>query len=308
MRALPAALALWLAALTTGAMMPAMAAGYQITDSFGKHYFERPPARVVVTDWALLEQLLELGIEPVGAPELDAYRRLVRQPALPARIVDIGLRRSPTLETLRTLDADVILLGTGQKDLARPFSRITRVLYYQSFSDRYRGNGKKSRVRFLELADLFQRRALAQRKLATMDARIAELRAAIAARFGTTPPKVTPIRFSSEDRVLIYGTNSLPHYALEQLGLESDFPLPRSRWGEAELPLARLAEVDEGYLFYFEPADVFNTIAATPQWQTLPTVRTDRVRALPPTWTTGGAMSVLYLAEAMAAALLAESG
>ncbi|MGB1580651.1 MAG: hypothetical protein ACPHER_04005, partial [Nevskiales bacterium] len=120
------------------------AAPYEITDSFGKHWFERPPQRVVVTDWTLLDNLQALGVETVGAPELALYRQQV-SPDLPRDVTDIGLRAAPNLETLRQLKPDVILLGTGQKELARPLSRISTVLYFKQFSDRYRSNGLKSR-------------------------------------------------------------------------------------------------------------------------------------------------------------------
>jgi iron complex transport system substrate-binding protein len=88
---------------------------YQVKDSYGKYYLDRPPTRVVVTDWTLLEQLLELGITPVGAPELSLYEAYVKQPALPNDVKDIGLRRAPDLDILKALAPEAIIIGTDQK-------------------------------------------------------------------------------------------------------------------------------------------------------------------------------------------------
>ncbi|MEO0442319.1 MAG: ABC transporter substrate-binding protein [Pseudomonadota bacterium] len=281
---------------------------YVVTDSFGKHRLQKPPERVVVTDWALLEQLIELGISPVGAPELDRYRFYVKQPALPESIVDIGLRRKPSLQTLEALEPDVVILGTDQKDLSRPFSHIAPVMYYRSFSDKYRTNGKKSRVRFLQLADLFQRRELAETKLADMDKEIATIREQLQAHFETAhfeqSPRVTVVRFSSEEKILVYGKNSMALHTLEQLGLESGMTVSRSKWGYKELPISALNEIRDGIILYIEPLGISEALFASQKWLSLPAVKEQRVFPMNTVWSYGGAMSVLYKARAIHKALI----
>ncbi|MEM7208758.1 MAG: iron-siderophore ABC transporter substrate-binding protein [Pseudomonadota bacterium] len=290
-------------ALSVCANANASGGTYEVTDSFGKHYIEQPPQRVVVTDWALLEQMLELGVEPIGAPELKLYRRYVRQPALPESIVDIGLRRSPDLQTLRELKPDVIIVGTDQKGLARPFSYIAPVMYYKSFSDKYRTNGTKSRERFLQIADLFRKRDYAESKLAQMDAEMSEIRKRIQARFKGQPPDVTIVRFSSEEKILVYGANSLPVHVLEQLGLRSGMSVSRSKWGYRELPVSRLGDIDKGLVFYVEPLDVNDNFFDSNDWKNIPAVSENRVLPMRAVWSYGGAMSLLYNARAIEAAL-----
>ncbi|MBL4826392.1 MAG: ABC transporter substrate-binding protein [Spongiibacteraceae bacterium] len=282
----------------------ATGAAYEITDSFGKHRFDSPPQRVVVTDWAVLEQVLELGIKPIGAPELAAYQHYVQQPALPNSITDIGLRVSPNLKTLQDLKPDLIILGTNQKQLARPFSKIAEVMYYKNFSERYRGNGEKSRERFKQIAELFQKEKVAEQKLATMDTRIAQLRLQLQQHFGNQLPKVTSIRFSSAEKCLVYGDNSLPLFALYLLGIESDFSIKKSQWGEKEIPINELDQIDEGYLVYFKPVNQSDQVFQSKDWLALPVVQQNNVLAASPVWSYGGAMSVLYIAEAISQALL----
>lgn len=279
-------------------------------DSFGKHRLQKPPERVVVTDWTLLEQILELGITPAGAPELERYHRYVGQPALPDGIADIGLRRAPDLQTLKALAPDMIIVGTDQKSLARPFSHIAPVLYYNNFSAKYRGNGEKTRVRFLQLADLFQRRALAQTKLAAMDAEIEDIGEKLYRHFDGTPPVVTLVRLSSVTRggmarMLVYGENSIPVHALEQLGLTSGAAIGRSKWGYKEQPLSRLKDNTDGIILYIEPLPINSGFLRSDRWLTLPPVQQNRVHAMGPAWSYGGAMSILYNARAIYNALLA---
>lgn len=276
---------------------------YEITDSFGKHRFENPPRRVVVTDWTLLQQLLDLGVAPIGAPELDRFRHYVDHAALPPDISDIGLRRSPSLSALKKLRPDLIILGTNQKSLARPLSKIAYVLYYQSFSERYRTNGKKSQVRFLQLAELFQKSTLAEQKLAQRDARIAQLKQQLQQRCKHALPKVSLLRFSGEKNALLYGNNSMPQHALSLLGLQTPVTVKKNRWGEKEVPLTKLAEVNEGYLMYFLPVDQARVLQSA-SWNQLPLVQKNQAFAAGKHWSYGGAMSIGGIAESVANLLM----
>ncbi len=276
---------------------------YLVTDSFGKHRFDQPPVRVVVTDWALLEQMLELGVKPIGAPELALYQHYVGQPALPEGIVDIGLRKSPNLDTIKRLAPDVIVLGTTQKALARPFSRISRVMYYKSFSDKYRTNGKKSRVRFLQMADLFQQQTLAQDKLSAMDTELALIKQQIHQHFNYRMPPLTLIRFSSDRKALIYGENSIAAHTLNLLNIKPALVSSRSQWGEKEVAMSQLSDITEGIVLYINPVD-HPMVFESKTFNSLPIVKQNRVFSMAAVWSYGGAMSVLYHARAIRDALL----
>jgi len=281
-----------------------MGLAHQVTDSFGKHKFDKVPERIVVTDWALLEQMLVLGITPVGAPELELYRQYVSQPALPEGIVDIGLRRSPNLKVIKQLAPEVIILGTDQKSLARPFSRISRVMYYKSFSDKYRTNGKKSRERFLQISDLFKKRTLAEQLLAAMDRELIQIKQEINQHFNGNVPKLSIVRFSSAEKGLLYGANSIIDHTLQLLGIEQALSSSRSKWGEKELLIADLQEVNQGLLLYVNPV-IYPEIFSSSAWLSLAIVKSGRTFELDPVWSYGGAMSVLYGARAIRKTLLA---
>jgi iron complex transport system substrate-binding protein len=277
---------------------------YQVTDSFGKHWLEKPPKKIIVTDWALLQQLLTLGIEPIGAPELQRYQQYVGSPELPATISDIGLRRSPDLAAVRKLQADTIILGTGQKDLFRPFSLLTqRVLYFTSFSDRY-NNYDKARQRLLELGVLVDKEDLAKEKLAAMDKRLIQLRQQVQQHFANQPPKVTLIRFSSSEKVLVYGANSLPLASINALGLNSALDTETTKWGYKEVYIEELSAIDTGLIFYIAPFTNDQPLTDSNLWQQLPAYVKANIYPMPPAWSHGGALSVLHTSELLTRLLL----
>ena len=72
-------------------------AAEMIENQVSSHPFAETPKRVVVLNWDLLEQVLALGVTPVGAPELESYRLWVVKPEAPKEITDIGSRSEPNL-------------------------------------------------------------------------------------------------------------------------------------------------------------------------------------------------------------------
>ena len=280
------------------------ASAYEVIDSYGRHHFKQPPQRVVVTDWTLLEQLLELGIVPVGAPELDAYKKYVRQPALPEGITDIGMRRAVNFGTIQSLKPDLVILGTDQKGFERPIAHFAHVMFFQNFSHRWESNGEKSQQRMRQLAAIFQREALVEEKLAELNSGLDQLAEQLRQHFGNDLPEVTLVRPAPRQRFLVYGAHSMPGYALQRLGLSSAFAFEKNKLGEKLLPLKDLQQVTEGYLLMLKPVAELNALQANRQWQQLPAVRNKRVMFLDPVWSYGGAMSLRYNAEAIVSSLL----
>lgn len=280
------------------------AAAVTITDSRGSQEFTEPPERVIPLEWSLIEQVIELGITPVAVADPEAYRTWVGAPVLPAEVADAGLRQEPNLERIAELDPDVILVADDQITMVPTLERIAPVLHFDTFSAAH-DNAEAARDTFLELARLFDREALAVEKLADRDARIAALAEAIKTRFEGDPPPVSIIRFADEARVRLYGSNAMPVHALEALGLESGIDQPPTKWGLSTRKTEELAERTEGIVLHIEPFPQGEDLFDRPLWQAMPFVQEGRFGSLPPSWTYGGAMSIGYLAETIAEALLA---
>jgi len=274
-----------------------------VTDSRGEHHFERVPERVVTLSWSIVESLIELGITPLAMADIDGYKKWVVRPALPETVIDIGTREEPNIERLAELRPDVIIISNGQSDLIGKLEKVAPVLFFDAFNKDH-NNYQASRQIFLELAVLFHRVALANGRVASMEARFAELKAALLRHFGGELPKVTCVRFNTTAVLWVYGDNSMPHYALEALGLEPAFPQPATQWGVVQKKLTDLAQIRDGIVLSIEPFDQAEALFSAPLWKAMPFVRANRFASVRSTWTYGGPLSIQYLAESITEALL----
>lgn len=291
----------WMMVLAWLCAWPAMA--LTVRDSLGEQHFDRVPQRVVALTWEGAEQLLELGVTPLAVADRADYRRWVVKPALPPEVLDAGNRLEPNLEQLVRLKPDLIVAGPSLAALQPRLARIAPTLVFDAFRADH-DNAQAARDIYRELARLFGRQALAERRLAGLDAHLAGLRSRVAQHFGGKPPPVCVVRFASPTSVYVYGDNAMSQYALQHLGLESACPQPRSAWGLAQRRVVELGALRQGVLLYMQPFDAAGKLFPTRLWQAMPFVRAGRWAPLAPTWSYGGVMSLGYLADALAESLL----
>jgi len=278
-------------------------ADYQVEDSEGVKTIKAQPVRVAALNWDIAEQVIELGVTPVAVPDIAGYSDWVVQPAIPEGVADIGTRTEPNFSALKKLNPDVILIASPQKDLQERLSEIAPVFYYQTYSEQH-SNAAAAIENFKKIAQLLGKEEQANNKLASMDARIAVLKAELAKAYPGDKPKVTSFRFASTTSVYIYGDNSIPQYALEQLGFENAMDLPASQWGISQKRMTELKKVKNGIALYFEPFPYKDKLNQSPIWKSMPFVRNGQFSPVEASWSYGGAMSILYNAEAMAQSLL----
>ena len=279
-------------------------ADYQVEDSEGVKTIKAQPVRVAALNWDIAEQVIELGVTPVAVPDIAGYSDWVVQPAIPEGVTDIGTRTEPNFSALKKLNPDEILIASPQKDLQERFSEIAPVLYYQTYSEQH-SNAAAAIENFKKIAQLLGKEEQANNKLAAMDARIAVLKAELAKAYPGDKPKVTSFRFASTTSVYIYGDNSIPQYALEQLGFENAMDLPASQWGISQKRMTELKKVKNGIALYFEPIPYEDKLNQSPIWKSMPFVRSGQFSPVEASRSYGGAMTILYNAEAMAQSLLA---
>ena len=298
------------ACLVTLTATQSVVADIQITDSHGKYHFAAPPKRVVALNWTLAEQMLELDETPLGMADIRGFRKHSTKPIVPETVVDVGERLSPNLTAIRTLKPDIILIGYSQRSLLRPLSNIATVIYFKNFGNRY-NNAEKSRERFLEMAKLFDKTDTANNKLKAADARIEAMRLELVEAFsnGTLPTlqitiPQTDVETKKGKSVWVFGKNSLPFSAAKQLGLEVISPDETSQFGTAQVGIDDLKALSPNkdnalcnvYLSSYQAVNSSDDM--TKPDLTGCSFELSYQNAF------GGAMSVLYLAEAIYDALI----
>ena len=278
-------------------------AAVTVRDSDGVHRFEHPPQRVVALSWESAEQLLELGVTPLAVADADDYRKWVVRPALPPSVQPAGGRLEPNLELLASLKPDLIIISPSLLDMRDQLKRIAPVLYFDAYRHDH-DNAKVARDIYLQLAGLFGRTALAERRLAGLEQGFARLRGQLHQHFGARLPQVDVVRFASPAVVYVYGNNSMPLHALQRLGIASTPQSAASIWGVTQQKVVDLGQLRDSVVLYQQPFDQAGKLFGTPLWQAMPFERGGRFAAVRSTWSYGGIFSLYYLAEALSEALL----
>lgn len=269
----------------------AIAATIVVEDRRGPQAFETKPERIVVLDWALTQQLLDLGVVPLAAPEIGLYREWVAEPAIPDGVVDIGRRDAPNLEVLSALNPDVIVASDlSEADVDR-LEQIAPTLVFAAF-DADHDNVAMARQIYLALARLLDRKTFAKTRLDEMEHEIASLAHDLRQGPHRNIREVAVIRLNDLSTVWIYGENSFAEAALHRLGLKNALPQTASRWGVAQRPLDALAEVDTGAVLAVRPHNGGTEIFDTALWRFMPFVQAERFTEVPPVWSYGGILTL----------------
>lgn len=277
-------------------------ANHVVVDSEGEKELPSVPTRVAALNWDIAEQVIELGIEPIAVPDIKGYQEWVVQPAVPESATDIGTRVEPNFALLRDLKPDVILIASPQKDLEKRLSEIAPVLYYQTYSEAH-NNAQAAIDNFVKIGQALGKEAIAKDKVSAMEHRLDQLNLQLSNVFPNGKPDVTSFRFASATSVFVYGDNSIPQYALERLGFSNAMPQPATQWGITQKRITDLKQVKQGVALYFEPFNQQAKLERSPIWRNMPFVKQEKVAPVEASWSYGGAMSILYNAEALAKAL-----
>jgi len=261
----------------------------RITDSHGKWAFDSPPKRIAVINWTITEQLLELDVLPVAVADIDGFKKAAPQTLVPSGIVDLRSRSTPDLKKLKTSKPELIIIGYSQRDLMRVLSHIAPVMYFNNFSRR-KNNAERADEHFLKMAKLFGKTTFAKQKLAIRDEKIAALKLKLAQHYKMNiPPNISIVNLGEDKSAWLYSTNSMPYYAAQKLGFVQDYPHKPTKLGVQQISTEKLSDFANCTLY-------LNSTAV----QQLSSCSAE----LATTFSFGGAMSLLYLAESITDGLL----
>lgn len=83
-----------------------------VTDDRGEVTLDAPATDVVSLEWGLTENLLTLGVTPVGQADVAGYNTWATVVPLDESVPDVGMRGEPSLEAIAALDADLVVTTT----------------------------------------------------------------------------------------------------------------------------------------------------------------------------------------------------
>lgn len=250
--------------------------------------------RIVALEWLPVELMLALGVTPYGVADIPNYRMWVNEPVLPESVIDVGLRTEPNLELLTQMKPSMLVWSAGYGPSPEILARIAPGRSF-AFSD-----GKlplaQARRSLLEMAEMLDKQAVAQRHLAEFDAYIDSLKPHFKQR-GDRP--LLMVSLLDPRHMLVFGPDCLFQEILDRLGVKNAWQGETNFWGSTAVGIDRLAAYKDVDVLCFDHGNAaqMRQLEATPLWQAMPFVRANRLQIVPAVWFYGATLSAMNFAR-----------
>ena len=270
---------------------------------------DRP--RLAAIDWAMLETAVAIGHMPVAACELIRFRADAVTPAIPAGVVDLGLRGAPNFELLQLIRPDLILTSpyyVAREAQMRAIAPVMSLPFYVP--------GEAPLPKALAALDALalavgdpgagmSARARADAGFDAAAARIAGWQNG--GGQDAADRAVCVINIGDARHFRAFGPDSLFGNVLTRIGLRNAWDRPTQFAFLAPVPIETLAEFPDAPIVIVSdvPVAAARSLGRSAIWRALPAVAAGRVRVLPDVSAFGGVLAALRFAELVSSALVA---
>ncbi|MDZ8052746.1 MAG: ABC transporter substrate-binding protein [Aulosira sp. ZfuVER01] len=257
--------------------------------------------RVVALEWVYAENLLALGIQPVGVADIQGYKRYVNvQPSLDKSVVDIGTRQEPSLEAIAQLKPDLILgVELRHQTIYDTLSAIAPTQIFNPYPSAENSHQlDEMQQTFLKIADRVNRRDVAQKIIQQMQTKFQTAATLIK---NTQKPDFVLGQFSDNaPQIRLFADNSMAAQILTAIGLKNAWKGEFDRFGFNTVWVEALPKVETANFIYLPaPNSPYQKqLENHPVWRELEFVQQKRLYAIAPdTWLFGGPLSAQILVE-----------
>jgi ABC-type Fe3+-hydroxamate transport system substrate-binding protein len=286
------------------------AAAITIVDNRGESIELAAPAEnIVALEWNTAENLVTLGVMPVGVADVEGYTDWVQSEPLDESVTDVGTRSEPSVDAIAGLAPDLVVTTTDLSEaVIAQIEEFAPVLVVRG-ADAADPIGQMEKT--LELiATATGTEAEAEEVLAGFDAKVAEGAAAIEAAGLAGSPFMMSDSWASGGQVSIrpFTEGALLTAVTEQLGLENAWTGEGDAdYGLGSTDVEGLTAVGDVEFLYITNADddaYQNELADNAVWLSLPFVQSGNVHRLPDgIWMFGGPSSMNDYVDAVVATL-----
>jgi ferric hydroxamate transport system substrate-binding protein len=268
-----------------------------------------PAEKVVALEWNTAENLVTLGVMPVGVADVEGYGDWVQSETLDESVTDVGMRGEPSVDAIAGLAPELVLTTT---DL--PEAVITQIEEFAPVLV-VRGADASDPIGQMErnlerIATATGQEAEGEEVLAGFEEKLAEGAAAIEAAGLTGAPFMMSDSWASGGQVSIrpFAEGALLTAITEELGLENAWTGEGDAdYGLGSTDVEGLTSVGDVEFLYITngEADAYqNELAGNAVWQSLPFVQSGKVHRLPDgIWMFGGPSSMNDYIDAVIATL-----
>ncbi len=278
-----------------------------IVHDFGSTTITAPAQRIVVLEWTYAENLLALGVMPVGVADIAGYNNWVKiEPQLDEMVVDVGTRQEPNLEVIAELQPDLIIAPSFRVSANyEALNAIAPTITFNSYPTDI-SHYEEMVNTFTTMGQLVDRATEAQAVLDAMNAYFASANQALieAGRGGETFILSQTFLSSEVPTFRLFTDNALAVQVLEQIGLTNAWEDAPQQYGFSTVDFEAFVGIDDTNFFYIAQPDYQATLVESPLWSGLPFVQSDRAYWLGgDVWLFGGPLSMEVLVDTILNAL-----
>lgn len=250
-----------------------------VSHTMGSACVVEQPQRVVALEWTYVEDLLALGVQPIGVADIEGYNQWVKTPvALSADVIDVGTRQEPNLEAIARLKPDLIL--TPDFRLHENYDELSAIAPTLVFAP-YPTDGSSHYDEMIgtltTLATAVNREVEGEAALQRLNDHYAAAKSALEAAGRGGEPFILSQGWNDEQVATfrLFTENAMSVQILERIGLTNGWNDAPQQYGYTEVGIegfAPLAEKDFNF-FYVAQGDDNSLFEQSPLWGKLPFVQ-----------------------------------
>lgn len=278
-----------------------------IKHALGETKITGVPKRVVALEWLYAEDVLALGVQPVGIADIEGMKQWVNIPVeIGSDVTDVGTRQEPNLELIASLKPDLIIgLKSNLEAGFETYNNIAPTLVFDPYPAEGQGDQYEEMINtFNTIADVLDKKDEAAKVLSDLDQTYADAKAKLDAAGMTEKPFALAMGYSNQNAAVfrISTDNSLAVKILEHIGLTNAHkPGQFEVYGFTTADVEALPALqDANFLHIIQDSDniIENQLKDNPVWKGLNFVKEDRVYALGgDMWPYGGPLSAQTMAQ-----------
>ena len=285
----------------------AAATPVSLTDARNKKLDLKGPAtKVVALEWGAAENLVTLGVMPVGVADTKGYTNWVTAAKLGPSVKDVGTRGEASVDAIVALNPDLVVTTTDES--ANTITQLEKAAPVLVIRGADAANAIPQMKTNLELIGAAVGKAeQARQQNADFDKAVADGKQKIAdaGKAGEGFTMADGYKQGSTISIRMYTTGSLLGAVTTELGLKNGWTGAGDKdYGLAQTDLEGLTKLPDGDFLYIanknDGGDVFGgDLAGNAIWRNLPFVQSGNVHRLPDgIWMFGGPKSTEQFIDA----------
>lgn len=263
-----------------------------IEDATGEKTIEGTPEKIVALEWYNAEQLLSLGIQPAGVPNIDGFNAWMNiDHELSDNVEDVGTRQEPNLEAISRMDPDLIIAAQFRHEqIIDRLSDIAPVVMFSPYSEEGSADLYEELMNeYKTIAKVTDKEEEAEQSIDELEDFYAEQRQRLADAGLEGTKYLATMAFSSQNSPVLrlYTDTSYPAAIMEKLGLENAYQTDEVEpYGFTEVGVETLQNFEGDDLQFIaivqENDNIFeNQLAGNAVWENLSFVKNGNTHYLP---------------------------